>query len=120
VILCTTGRHLLLSNHGLVFVNIFTDDSLTDRMFRHIVGLRYDLATVAKCFWKCNLRESVLWSFIFSHWLFEIRRKHCYFKLTSTADTSTACCLHSYLFCVFGDTYLAFFCCFQSSGFLTL
>ena len=37
----TVGWHLLLSDHGLVFVDVFTDDSVADRMFCDIVDLRY-------------------------------------------------------------------------------
>ena len=35
------GWYLLLSNHGLVFIDVFTDDSLADRMLRHIMDLWY-------------------------------------------------------------------------------
>jgi len=49
------GRHLLLSDHGLVLVDVLTDDSVTDRVFRHIMDLWYDLFIKLECFIVCSL-----------------------------------------------------------------
>jgi len=44
------GWHLLLSNYGLVLFNVFTDDSVTDWVLRHIVGLWYDSSSSLSSF----------------------------------------------------------------------
>jgi len=49
------GRHLLLSDHGLVLVDVLTDDSVTDRVFRHIMDLWYELFIKLECFIVCSL-----------------------------------------------------------------
>jgi len=43
LLLCRVlGRHLFLSDNGLVFIDLLSDGSVTYRVLRHLMDLRYE------------------------------------------------------------------------------